>query len=235
MSDYAYRDKLRTKIIYATEAKAEDKGEIFFCENPDCNAHLHLDALISEAVPPYFSAKEKNFPHVEGCYFKSMGNSFNKNEYDENLFNFYELVNEYLNGTVHRIPRRLYTLSQIYHMCKSKKNNDTYNNINIWKILCDNRSNYIYTRGLNGAHLIECKISRFNPDELTISLKYPFNDSLSNKYNLKVHDLFDRLLNLILNDDNTITKRPMIVLGNWRKINSDYVSNIATRTQIYIP
>lgn len=239
MSFYAYKDELRTQIIYATETAAEDKNKYFFCENPECNAHLHLDALNSEGPLPYFSARENNFKHVKDCFFGSRTNLFVESKYDENLFNLEELTNEYLNNTVHRIPNRLYTLSKIYHMCKSKNINSSYNHISIWKILCDCRSNHIYTKGVYGAHLIECKAISFDPRESTISFKYPFNDSLPNKYDLKViiddKDLFNTIKNLILTDERKITKRPIIIIGNWQKRKNYYVTSMATKTQLYVP
>lgn len=238
MSFYAYKDELRTQIIYATETTAEDKSKYFFCENPECNARLHLDALNSEGPLPYFAARKKNFKHVENCFFESKKNLFVEEKYDENLFNFDELVNEYLNGSVRRIPNRLYTLSQIYRMCKSKNIDSLYNNISIWKILCDCRSNHIYTKGIYGAHLIECKALKYDPNESTVSFKYPINDSLPNKYDLKViidnKDLFNTIKNLILTDERKITKRPIIIIGNWQKNENYYVTSMATKTQLYV-
>ncbi|MHA4987856.1 hypothetical protein [Cetobacterium somerae] len=239
MSSYAYRDKLRTQIIFAREAKAVDKDVNFFCENPDCHAYMRLNALNSESVPPYFTANITNFEHIDNCYFASSTTSFNEAHYNESLFNFDEIVNEYLNDNVQQIPQRLYTLSQMYHLCKSKSVNDSYNNISIWKMLCDSRSNNFYTKGLYGPHLVECKVTSFNPKNLTINFKYPFNEALPNKYDLRViiNDkiLFSNLLNLLLTRDKKLIKRPIIIFGNWQKYNGYFTSNIAIKSQIYIP
>lgn len=240
MSSYAYRDELRKQIIYAKNARAIDKEVNFFCENPDCHALMRLSALNSEGVSsPYFTANITDFGHIDDCYFSSLNKSFDETCYDEKLFNFEEIVNEYLSNNVKRIPRRLYTLPQIYRMCKNRDIHDSYNKINIWKILCDSRSNQIYTKGIYGPHLIECKCVKFIEKELALYFKYPFNDSLPNKHNLKVvinnRNLFFNLLNLLLTHDKKIVNRPVIIIGNWKKISNNYVSNIVTKTQIYIP
>ena len=41
MSAYAYRDRNRTEVIYASEAMTENIDTLFFCPNKDCTAHLH--------------------------------------------------------------------------------------------------------------------------------------------------------------------------------------------------
>ena len=45
MSAYAYRDRNRTEVIYASEAMTENIDTLFFCPNKDCNAHLHICAV----------------------------------------------------------------------------------------------------------------------------------------------------------------------------------------------
>ncbi|WP_267934251.1 hypothetical protein [Paenibacillus profundus] len=39
MAMYVYKDKGRTKELYAKDALKEDKNKRYYCPNPNCDAH----------------------------------------------------------------------------------------------------------------------------------------------------------------------------------------------------
>ena len=202
MSSYAFSDLERKKIIFANQCTINDKYEKFYCENPICNAKLTLRSLNSPIRNPYFAAL-KDDPHIKNCYFNATHQVFNEAEYDETLFNFNEIITTLLEDNFQKIPRRINTLSQIYHMSKSRHIESLYNNIPIWKILCDVRSNRIYTKGILGSHLVECRYHYYKSEEKYIAFKYPLNDLLDNQYNLRIYfsdqKFFMKIRDLIFN------------------------------------
>jgi hypothetical protein len=217
MSKFAFRDKERTQKVYADSLNIKDINTRFYCPNPECSALLTLKANSSIAgIPPYFSNLPST-PHIANCFCHKNNFSFDDREYEEVLFNFEEIVNEYTTNNIINIDRRLETMSAIFYMCKTRNINDTYNQIKIWKILVDNRANHIYSKGIIGPHIIECYFSYYSNDDLTIYLKYPINNSLSNKYNVGIsftdEELFKEIRNKLFNNDKK--KYPVLVIGNW--------------------
>lgn len=217
MSKFAFRDKERTQKVYADSLNIKDNNTRFYCPNPECSARLTLKANSSIAgIPPYFS-NLRSTPHIANCFCHKNNFSFDDREYEEVLFNFEEIVNEYTTNNIINIDRRLETMSAIFYMCKTRNINDTYNQIKIWKILVDNRANHIYSKGIIGTHIIECYFSYYSNDDLTIYLKYPVNNSLSNKYNVGIsftdEELFKEIRNKLFNNDKK--KYPVLVIGNW--------------------
>ncbi|MGF6906793.1 hypothetical protein [Fusobacterium sp. PH5-44] len=232
MSNYAYRDLQRKKIIFASETTINDKKINFFCGNSKCNAILRLCSGIKS---PYFAALKKH-THIEGCTFANKSSKFDLTKYNENLFVFENIVNEYLTQNVRRIPRRIYTLSQMYHVAKSAGINDRYGSSFIHEILCDNRSNKVYTYNIRGFHLIECKFYSYNEDEQFITFEYPLNDNLKNKYKLKISiinnpELFSFVLKKIYNKNDY----PIVIIGNWRLYQGYYITDFTNKHQIYMP
>lgn len=219
MSKFAFRDKERTQKVYADKLNIKDVNTKFYCPNFECNAILTLKANSSiSKISPYFS-NLPTAPHITNCFCQKNSFSFDERRYNENLFNFEEITNEYLTNSFTKIPERLETMSAIFYMCKTRNIYDTYNQIKIWNILADNRSNHIYSNGIFGSHIIECYFSHYSKENLTIYLKYPIDDSLKNKYTIGIsfsdEKLFREIRNKLYNHDNHL-KYPVLIIGNWR-------------------
>ncbi|MDY5306260.1 hypothetical protein [Fusobacterium gastrosuis] len=235
MSKYAYKDIKRTQKIYANAIKVEDNHTWFYCPNIECNARLTLRANSSiKNITPYFSAL-KTFPHIDDCFCKEDNFSYDEVNYNENLFDFEKIAEGYSLNQFVSIPRRLETISAIYYMCKSKSINDTYNGIEIWRILADNRSNSIYKNGIFRYHIIECYYSHYSSEKLLIHLNYPLNNDLSNKYRIVLsfsdENLFKEIRNKIYNNLNQ--KFPLLVLTFWRYDGKNIKGRINNSAQIY--
>ena len=238
MSKFAFRDKERTQKVYADSLNIKDNKTEFYCPNPECSARLTLKANSSIAgISPYFS-NLPSAPHIENCFCQKSSFSFDDRKYEETLFNFEEIVNEYTTNNIINIDRRLETMSAIFYMCKTRNINDTYNQIKIWKILVDNRANHIYSKGILGPHIIECYFSHYSKENLTIYLKYPVDDSLKNKYSIGISfndkKLFKEIRNKLFNNDNDL-KYPVLVIGNWQYDNKKKLvqTSINSSFQIY--
>lgn len=236
MSFYAYRDKARTQIVFATEVTIKDNNTRFYCGNPNCDAILKFrsESSVIEKRACFFALKSK--PHMKGCSFESNINPFKPTKYDEALFEFIPLINEYIQGDIKIIKRRLFTLSQIFFMCKSKNINDIYGDTNIWKILCDNRSNKIYKKGILGVHLVECKFHKYNSKETSIFFKYPLDDTKDNKYDIKISFADDPALFLfvkrkVYNTNNS----PIIIAGEWHWEDGYLTTSFTNKHQLYTP
>ena len=235
MAYYAYSDFERKKIVLASSCTIIDKHKEFYCENPECNAKLKLKALNSNIVNKYFSTL-KNFPHIENCYFKKITtNNFNEIDYNEDLFIFNDIIEEYLNNNICNVNRRLSTLSQIYYMCKSKDIFTKYNDFQIGKILCDTRSNHIYIKGIFGYRLIECKFYSYRDQDKTLYFKYPLNDSLINTFLLKIVFQTEELYLNIKNTFCNFKGYPIVIAGQWYKNEKYFSTNITNRNQFYAP
>lgn len=238
MSKFAFRDKERTQKIYADEINVKDINTEFYCPNRECNARLTLKANSSIKKTPYFS-NLPTAPHIKNCFCQNNSFSFDEREYNESLFNFEEITKEYSTSGFKKIPKRLETMSAIFYMCKTRNINDSYNQIKIWSILADARSNYIYSNGIFGAHIIECYFFSYSPKTLTICLKYPIDESLRNKYTIVIsfsdEKLFKEMKNKLYDDKNNNSKYPVLIIGNWQYHNKKNLvqTTINNAFQIY--
>ena len=173
MSAYAYRDRNRTEVIYASEAMTENIDTLFFCPNKDCNAHLHICA-VDGSRKAYFRATHKQFPHIDNCPFASSANHFDSDKFNEEAFSFDDAINnlflvkkesernrnqrnigEHNNGEPNKQPIK--TLRQIYSMCKSRPVTDMYAGKKIRDMILDDRSAYYYTKGCFGNKIVEAR------------------------------------------------------------------------------
>lgn len=235
LSNYAYSDIERKKVVFANSGTIFDKHKEFYCENPECNAILKLKAKNSNIVNPYFSTLP-NKPHIENCYFKKINNNkFNEPNYNEDLFEFNDIIEEYLNNNICNVNRRLSTLSQIYYMCKSKDIITKYNDFQVGKILCDTRSNHIYVKGIFGYHLIECSFNSYRDQDQTLYFRYPLNDSLTNKFLLKIVFQTEELYLEIKNTFCNFKGYPIVIAGNWYSNGKYFSTDITNRYQFYAP
>lgn len=240
MAFYAYRDYERKNVLQAMDATGSDKQLFYFCENPNCNAVLVLNALTSIKTPPYFSSLP-TAKHVEGCYAKSISRPFDTKKYDEKLFKLNILIEEYISNRVNLETKRLTTLPHLYHMCKSKKVLERYGDSPIWKILCDRRSNLQYSRGIYGSHLVECEFYRYESDKnkSIIYFKYPFYNLGNNQYILKLifenNDILYKQVLKLVGTWKLKNKFPIIIAGYWGKDGNEFTTKITNKNQIHIP
>ena len=234
MSSHAYVDKERTKITTAAKEKdINGVNKLFYCLNPKCNAELQLRANSSTIIRnPYFYPL---IPHIETCWFKSLEKDFSVTNYIPNLFILDEIIKEYMTGNFIKEKKRLSTISGIYYMCKTSSINTIYGDSKVFKILCDNRSNHIYNKNIQGPHLIECSYISYNKEKQYITFKYPLDTLLKNTYTLKVfipdENLFKEIKRTVYNKNNY----PIIVVGYWEKEYSIFKTTITNKFQIYLP
>ena len=236
MSSHAYSDKKRTQIITATKEKnVKSVNKLFYCLNPECNAKLQLKASSSNIIKkPYFSALPSK-PHIQNCWVTNLNEGFNETNYNPDLFVLDEVVNEYMTGNFIKNTKRLSTISGIYHMCKTKSINTIYGDSKVFKILCDNRSNQIYSKNIQGSHLIECKYFSYDSKSKHITFKYPLDTTLKNIYTLKVFIPDEKLFNEIRNSVYNKSDYSIIVVGDWKKEASIFKTTITNKFQIYFP
>lgn len=246
MSNIAYRDSKRTQLVYANECTILDRNVRFYCENPDCMAHLYVRA-IGSTIRTHFYAPESH-PHTGWC--RKETTRFEPTSYQEELFNFDIAIDSlifsqqnisssqatYITNSGDGKERSLSKIAQIYSMCKTYHPNDTYNGFFIWQMLFDNRNNYMLTKGLFGKHLIECFYTNYDKNGQYIYFHYPLNPSLPNHYKLRIHientKLFYKLLKKIYNTE----KRPIVIAGNWGKYDfNSFECHINSGKPIYLP
>lgn len=225
---YVYRDEERTVELYAKDAHKEDKDTKFYCPNPDCKAHMFICGLDGSSSA-YFRATHKENSHIKGCDFGS-SNNFKPGDHDELAFDFEKAIesmlipsksvkkadtpNPHKTGTPTKKPLR--TIRQIYDMCKSYRCSDTYNNVKIGQMLLDNRSAYMYPKGVFGYRLIEAKVKPgyfYDNNDKTITLCTPIK---TKQYQLQLRfterALFVKMRDKLFNNKNKI----ILVSGDWK-------------------
>lgn len=226
MAMYAFRDKARKQKLYAKYAASESRDTRFFCPNENCDAHMHICGLDGTAAA-YFSANRQGHSHVKGCPFGA-NNSFNPDDFDEASFDFDNALDglaipskkvdkksepgEHGTGEPTKKPPR--TIRQIYDMCKSIDVVDTYGGKEVGQMIVDDRSEFMYPKGVFGKRIIEGKAPRYfyDPKTMEITIKAPIT---SEKYmfQMKIPDkeLFKHIKNTIFNNPDKI----IVVSGEW--------------------
>jgi len=246
MASIAYEDSARTKIIYADSCTIKDKNTRYYCENPDCPAHLYIRAVDSVLATHFYAPKDH--PHVGWCHKEN--SDFKPTDYSEDEFNYDSALDEILSpskkssktpttpghNTGDGNKRGLSKTAQIYTMCKYYRPENSYNGTAIWKMLFDVRSNYLLTKGLFGKHLIECVFCKYEDSNQLIYFNYPLNKLLPNQYKLRIHikdtDLYYKLRKKTYNKDNL----PIVIAGDWNKYATDsFECEVKSGKQIYLP
>ena len=252
MSAYAYRDRNRTEVIYASEAMTENIDTLFFCPNKDCNAHLHICA-VDGSRKAYFRATHKQFPHIDNCPFASSANHFDSDKFNEQAFSFDDAINnlflvkkesernrnqrnigEHNNGEPNKQPIK--TLRQIYSMCKSRPVTDMYAGKKIRDMILDDRSAYYYTKGCFGNKIVEARrqVGYFYEDKSKkIFLKAP-TESGKDTFVLQFDE--EKIYNKIRTEIYNNRDRLFVVAGKWERIKQyDYfISNIYSDRQVKV-
>lgn len=247
MALYAYKDKGRTQIIYATEAMKKDIGERYYCPNPFCNAHLHICA-VDGSKKSYFRATKSKYGHVLNCAYGS-NQEFNADKFDEKEFSFDSAVNnlflptgttekrkvsgEHKTGEVKKHPPR--TIMQIYQMCKSRPVTDTYGDKEIGEMILDERSLYRYPKGCFGNRIIEsyAKSKLYDNAKKQIYLFAPTNArTYTFILQFKEDSVYREFRERIYNNRNKI----IVVAGNWEKSGTygSFISDVVSKKQVAI-
>ena len=106
--------------------------------------------------------------------------------------------------------------------------NDEFAGIKIWKMLLDNRSAKIYTKGAFGKKLIEAKFRNYSKDSKTIFVK--LEDRFIFTLNLNDESLFNKILSGILENRGG----NIVVAGYWKGDGDKFHANITSQKQIWI-
>lgn len=247
MAMYVYKDKGRTKELYAKDALKEDKNKRYYCPNPNCDAHMYVCGVegVSSA---YFSATRNEHPHCKGCDFAA-SNNFNSDKFDESAFDFENVLeamripsksvlkkkspNPHKTGASD--PKPLRTTRQIYDMCKSYPCSHSYNNLVIGQMLLDDRSEYMYPKGVFGNRVIESKVKSgafYDSMKMEICLVAP--SSQKYKFILQFIDrsLFNTLKKSLFNNRDKL----IVVSGHWERSGTFNVfcTEIVSKKQIVV-
>lgn len=238
MSTYVFKDKQRKIKFYAKDATNENRDTRFYCPNIDCDAHMYICGVDGLSAA-YFSANHQNYPHIKGCPFGS-SNKFKSNEHDENAFDFENTLEALMAPSKSTVKKEtpsthktgdptkkpLRTIRQVYDMCKSFDPTDTYSGVKIGQMIVDDRSEYMYPKGIFCKKLIEGQAKEYFYDskKKEITILAPIK---SKKYSfiLKFADrkLFSFVQKSIYNNRDKI----IVVAGEWKsagagKFNSFY-------------
>lgn len=247
MAMYVYRDVKRTIELYAQDAVKGDMGTRYYCPNSNCDAHMYLCGVDGLSTV-YFSANRNAHPHIDGCDFGS-SNGFHPNNTDESAFDFQTILENMMNpssptkkkkspnshktGVSHLKPLR--TIRQVYDMCKSYPCTRSYNNQLIGQMLLDDRSAYMYPKGVFGNRIVETKVkvgTFYNPNKKEIYLVGP--SSQEYEFILQVSD--DKLFGFIRDSLFNNRDRFVIVAGHWESSATFNVfkTNVTSKRQIKI-
>lgn len=247
VANYVFRDEERKNVLYANNVNKEDKSTRFYCPNPICEAYMFICG-IDGSSSAYFRATHKEHGHIEGCSFR-VSNNFNSERHDETSFDFEKAMQALLEPTkqikkskktnLHKAgtPNKtvLRTIRQIYDMCKAHKCSDTYNGLQIGRMLLDDRSLYMYPKGIFGYKLIEAKVSGYfyDTNNQTITLCTPRKDE---KYKLLLKfsdkELFLKMREKLFNNRDKI----VLVSGNWlqSELSNTFITSINSKRQYHI-
>lgn len=229
MANFAYKDEQRKHIISAAQASKENRDNIYFCQNPHCNAHLHLCA-VDGSRRAYFRATKSDYPHIETCPYRSSKVVFNENEYDETKFDFDKAIEQlyieteptsnHAGTSGHGIGKSknhpISTLGQIYSMCKTFPEKAKYAGMEIGMMLLDNRSEYRYQKGCFGNRIIEAKTQSYVYDKKTqqINLEVAVGDE---KFSFALEFPNDKIYkycqNMVYNNQHKL----IVVAANWQR------------------
>lgn len=248
MSMYVYEDEARTKKLLAKDTTERNSGVRYYCPNSRCNARMFIWNIDGENKS--FFRASGNPGHVEHCPYGS-DNTYNPANTKEDGFdsdvaisnlmlpvgakkvteiNHKKKEEEIVESDKEVIP---HTLNQIYYMCKAHYCKDTFNGQTIGQILVDDRSVYMYPKGIFGYRIIEAKCRDYLYDDKNIYLETPIDGV---KYYIKLAfkdaELFREIKNLIYGNRNHV----IAVAGKWESAERyDYfVTEFLSKRQIKI-
>lgn len=232
MANYVYTDHNKTIKLYAKNCDSSNLTIKYYCPTPNCNARLTLRSLNGK-LDPYFSAL-KSFPHADFCTIPSTDGK--KSEYNlsnfsiESLYNLITSTNRTASDSGNKKTTTrskgksesdsINTTSKLYYFCKGHDVNYTVTNqIKVRDLIADSRTNYLFTKGIFGYRLVECKFHRYFDLNHTIELDYPIDPSLKNKHKLKIQfekdKDYDKILSKIFVDKTNYSTAHIGILGEW--------------------
>lgn len=249
MSNIACKDENRSTIIYAEIAKEKNIDAEYYCPNKECDARLKI-CSIDGLMRPHFRA-DREHKHIENCpYGSNIVSNTDYYKYNQEKFDFDNAIENMLhinnqrnnnrnvgNNEINNNPdnsKPISTIKQIYAMCKNINVIDKYANIEIYKMLVDNRSMFFYINGIFGNKIVECKIrgEYFYCKEKQEIYLHVKNYKLVLYFN--DNELFNSIKHTIWNNK----RKTIIVAGNWKKIQNNNVitchTTIITKKQIGI-
>ena len=219
MSMYAYEDEERTKEITANVAAQRDRNIRYYCSNKKCQAKIYIWGVNGEKSAYFRSKGEPG--HIEGCFASSKENSYNPNDtiiddFDANDTISKMMIPERKQSGTRKTKQKAglgngeadliipHTIRQVY---------DVVNNQKIGYILYDERSAYMYPKGIFGNRLIEAKCMSYFYDKNSVFLETPITEA---KYQLelKIKDLklLKDIREKLFNNRNNV----IVVAGNWQ-------------------
>jgi hypothetical protein len=246
MAMYAFRDEEKTEKVYAADFLKEHLSTLYFCPDKKCAARMQLCERegVSRA---YFRALPKR-PHRSGCPFAASDN-FHPEKHNEREFDFDSAMDALFLPTKrkrkidapssHRTGESelhpLHTLREIYAMCKAMDVTDTYNEIVIGRMLLDERSMYMYPKGVFGKRIIEGKCHEgyfYASDKMELLLTAPIGKKgYAFVLQFEKRELWQELEHhLYENPESAI-----VVAGKWEKSGTfnRFCSTIFSKKQVY--
>lgn len=232
MVNHAYRDKERKQILYSTKAYREDISVRFFCPDKNCNAEMYICGY-NGLDDPYFRATRKEYSHCDFCTIRNL-KRFNSKDYNEFDFDFENLMKamgvqskvvkkidrKKISETSNTAKKSMKSIRMIYTLCKSYDCLYKYNNFTIGQMLVDDRSLYMYPKGIYGFRIIEAKPEEgyfYDKEKLTISMFAPIK---SKKFKLIL--VFDNVnfFNNVKDTMFTNRSKVFVVSGKWQSTKS---------------
>lgn len=227
MSMYAFKDEARTEKIFAKNATERDKEFRYYCPNQKCNARMFLWSLEGESRTFFRSAGKPG--HVEHCSYGSE-NKYNPEKTKEEGFYSDSAISKLLIPTLKQKIEKTdnqesrknnsegetipHTISQIYDMCKSYDCKDTFNNHEIGQILVDDRSIYMYPKGVYGYRLIETKCrKRLYQDKSLFFVSLVSGNEYEFELRCKDNELFSEIRDLLFHNQDKV----IVLAGYWEK------------------
>lgn len=239
MSNYAYKDKNRTIILFADKAVEEDRNIRFFCPNKECNAELYI-CSVNGSKKAYFKAKKSKFGHIDGCKYKKSNKKFDKNNFNENDFKYDDAINNLCTKTKkYRATNKdikynnkgtnthtLRTLRQIYLMCKSLSETERYAGRKASEMLFNNSGDCLGNKIVEGKR--KKRIYKDKKEEIYL-------ENQNYTFILKFYDtaVYKEIRNKIYNNKDNGN---IVVAGNWNRYDEKeiFFTYIIGTKQIYI-
>jgi hypothetical protein len=192
MVRFAYRDSRRSEeeIAFAEDLCDEDLGTRFYCPNSDCDAYMYLRQKRGlDGRSATFCARPSQ-PHIKEpkCLYGSRESGGKPEEPDEATFDFDKRMAALMkpsSGTgssqqPKKVPKnpgksRISNLLQVYYLCKNRRCADKYNGTVVGFMLLDDRSRYMYPKGVYGNKIVEGSFvsELVDPVSLEIGIEAP--------------------------------------------------------------
>ena len=255
MAIYAYKDPQRRDVIYASDAISKNRETRYYCPNPSCDAKLYVCA-VDGSHRAYFRATKQQYGHTNGCPYASP-NGCSPDDFNEAAFDFSDAMDRLMQETLNRGKKEATatddieksdspkkdssekkppkTLRQIYFLCKSVPEKDTYASCEIGSMLLDERSIYRYPKGCYGKRIVEATASRrfYDNDAKKIFLRAPVNNYT---YTFTLEFEGESIYRLIRDEIYNNREKLLVVAGDWKSDNAfnHFSSKITSRKQFVV-